>query len=69
MRPSIIARELGLEAYGSFSDLHTYGRLWSAMRQRMAARNKDFWKAKYLKPTHFFSEPYRVREGGATGYK
>jgi vancomycin permeability regulator SanA len=55
MRAVFIARELGLEAYGVTSDLHNYGPVMVSYETReMAARNKDFWKAKYIKPRPTF---------------
>jgi vancomycin permeability regulator SanA len=54
-RAVFIARELGLEAYGSASDLHDYGEIMKIYRLReAAARNKDFLKAKFLKPEPTF---------------
>lgn len=51
MRAVFIARELGLEAYGVTSDKHIYHNvmLRSELRE-IAARNKDFFTAKVVKP-------------------
>lgn len=55
MRAVFIARELGLEAYGAASDRQDYGEVMSMYRLReIAARNKDFFNAKYLKPQPTF---------------
>ena len=55
MRAVYIARELGLEAYGVASDQHDYGEIMVIYRLReMAARNKDFFIAKFLKPQPTF---------------
>jgi vancomycin permeability regulator SanA len=72
MRAVFIARELGLEAYGVSSDLHNYGPVMVSYETReMAARNKDFWKAKYLKPQPtFLGDAIPVfGDGGATDDK
>ena len=51
MRAVFIARELGLEAYGVASDQHDYGQIMTIYRLReLAARNKDFFMSKLLKP-------------------
>lgn len=51
MRAVFIARELGLEAYGVASDKHSYHNaiLKSELRE-IAARNKDFFMVKVIKP-------------------
>jgi len=55
MRAVFIARELGLEAYGVASDRQDYGEVMTMYRLReIAARNKDFFNAKYLKPQPTF---------------
>ena len=55
MRAVFVARELGLEAYGVTSDLHNYGDVMTMYRLReVAARNKDFFTAKFIKPTPTF---------------
>lgn len=55
MRAVFIARELGLEAYGVASDLHDYGDVMIEYRLReVAARNKDFFTARFLKPQPTF---------------
>lgn len=55
LRAVFIARELGLEAYGVASDNHDYGQVMAAYGVReMAARNKDFWLAKVIKPQPTF---------------
>jgi vancomycin permeability regulator SanA len=55
MRAIFIARELGLEAYGVASDRHDYGEVMTIYRLReVAARNKDFFTAKFLKPQPTF---------------
>ncbi|PKM77699.1 MAG: hypothetical protein CVU90_05945 [Firmicutes bacterium HGW-Firmicutes-15] len=54
-RALFIARSLGLEAYGVASDLHDYGPVMGQYQLReMAARNKDFWLAKIIKPQPTF---------------
>jgi vancomycin permeability regulator SanA len=54
-RAVFIARELGVEAYGVASDLHNYGPVMAQYQLReMAARNKDFWLAKIIKPQPTF---------------
>ncbi|MEQ8201418.1 MAG: ElyC/SanA/YdcF family protein [Syntrophomonadaceae bacterium] len=53
-RAVFIARELGLEAYGVASDRHDYGYMALNEVREMAARNKDFWLAKVLKPEPTF---------------
>lgn len=71
-RAVFIARELGLEAYGVNSDLHNYGPVMISYKLReTAARNKDFWLAKLLKPKPtFLGEPIPVfGDGGATDDK
>lgn len=51
MRSVFIARELGLEAYGVASDRHNYGKVMGSYELReIAAREKDFFKAKIFKP-------------------
>lgn len=56
IRAVFIARQLGLDAYGVASDKHDYGEgLMKAYRQReIAARNKDFFFAKFLQPKPTF---------------
>lgn len=55
MRAVFIARELGLDAYGVASDQHDYGEVMTMYRLReVAARNKDFFTAKFLKPQPTF---------------
>jgi len=71
-RAVFIARELGLEAYGVASDKHDYGQVMAAYGVReMAARNKDFWLAKVIKPEPtFLGEAIPVfGDGGATDDK
>ncbi|MDD2553271.1 MAG: ElyC/SanA/YdcF family protein [Desulfotomaculaceae bacterium] len=54
-RAIFIARELGLEACGVTSDLHDYGEVMTIYRLReSAARVKDFFLAKFLKPVPTF---------------
>lgn len=51
MRAVFIARELGIEAYGVASDIHDYGPVMGQYKIReIAARNKDFLWAKFIKP-------------------
>jgi len=72
MRAVFIARELGLEAFGVASDQHNYGPIMINYETReMAARNKDFWMAKYIKPQPtFLGEAIPVfGDGGATDDK
>lgn len=72
LRAVFIARELGLEAYGVASDNHDYGQVMAAYGVReMAARNKDFWLAKVIKPKPtFLGEVIPVfGDGGATDDK
>ncbi|NLF44874.1 MAG: DUF218 domain-containing protein [Syntrophomonadaceae bacterium] len=72
LRAVFIARELGLEAYGVAADKHDYGQVMAAYGVReMAARNKDFWLAKYIKPQPtFLGEAIPVfGDGGATDDK
>lgn len=55
MRAVFIARELGIEAYGVPSDLRDYGEVMTPYRLReVAARNKDFFTAKFIKPQPTF---------------
>lgn len=55
MRAVFIARELGIEAYGVASDLHDYGQVMGQYKIReIAARNKDFLMAKFVKPKPTF---------------
>jgi len=55
MRAIFIARELGLEAYGVNSDLHNYGDVMPRYELReIAARNKDFFMCRVLKPKPTF---------------
>lgn len=55
MRAVFIARELGLEAFGIASDQRNYGEVMTIYRLReVAARNKDFFTAKFLKPQPTF---------------
>ncbi len=71
-RAVFIARELGLEAYGVASDKHDYGQVMAAYGVReMAARNKDFWLAKVIKPEPtYLGEAIPVSgDGGATDDK
>ena len=53
-RALFIARELGLDAYGVASDRRDYGQMAVNELREMAARNKDFWLAKVLKPEPTF---------------
>lgn len=54
-RAVFIARELGLEAYGVASDRHDYGGVMTVYGLReIAARNKDFFNAKLLRPQPTF---------------
>jgi len=72
LRALFIARELGLEAYGVASDKHDYGSVMATYELReMAARNKDFWMCKVLKPEPtFLGEAIPVfGNGGATDDK
>ncbi len=72
LRAVFIARELGLEAYGVAADNHDYGQVMAAYEVReMAARNKDFWLAKYIKPQPtFLGEAIPVfGDGGTTDDK
>lgn len=69
MRAVFIARELGLEAYGVSSDLHNYGDVMLQYELReIAARNKDFFMCRVLKPKPtFLGEPIPVfGDGRAT---
>ncbi|MEL7564862.1 MAG: ElyC/SanA/YdcF family protein [Dehalobacterium sp.] len=51
MRAVFIARELGLEAYGVVSDKHIYhGIMLKSELREIAARNKDFFNVKLIKP-------------------
>jgi len=51
----LVARELGLEAYGVASDQHDYGEVMTIYKLReIVARNKDFFLAKILKPQPTF---------------
>jgi vancomycin permeability regulator SanA len=54
MRAVFIARELGLEAYGVASDKRTYLNMGMYELREIAARNKDFFLAKVLKPEPTF---------------
>jgi SanA protein len=68
-RAVFVARELGLDAYGVPSDLHDYGPVMAKYQVReMAARNKDFWSARFFKPQPtFLGEPIPVfGDGSAT---
>lgn len=72
MRAVFIARELGLEAYGVNSDLHNYGDVMPRYELReIAARNKDFFMCRVLKPKPtFLGEPIPVfGDGRATDDK
>lgn len=72
LRALFIARELGLEAYGVACDNHDYGQVMAAYEVReMAARNKDFWLAKVIKPEPtFLGDVIPVfGDGGATDDK
>jgi vancomycin permeability regulator SanA len=72
MRAVFIARELGLQAYGVASDRHDYGPVMTSYEIReMAARNKDFLMARYIKPQPtFLGEAIPVfGDGGATDDK
>lgn len=72
LRAVFIARELGLEAYGVASDKHDYGQVMAYYGVReMAARNKDFWMAKVIKPEPtFLGDAIPVfGDGGATDDK
>jgi vancomycin permeability regulator SanA len=71
-RAVFIARTMGLQAYGVASDLHNYGPVMVQYQLReMAARNKDFWLSKLLKPQPtFLGDPIPVfGDGGATDDK
>lgn len=72
LRAVFIARGLGLEAYGVASDNHDYGQVMAAYGVReMAARNKDFWLVKVIKPQPTFlveAKPV-FGDGGATDDK
>jgi len=51
LRAVFIARELGIEAYGVSADKHDYGIVMdSYLVREIAARNKDFFLAKFIKP-------------------
>ncbi len=51
LRAVFIARELGIEAYGVAADKHDYGVVMESYFVReIAARNKDFFLAKYIRP-------------------
>lgn len=54
MRAVFIARELGLEAYGVTSDKRQYRYMAQYELREIAARNKDFFLAKILKPEPTF---------------
>lgn len=54
MRAVFIARELGLEAYGVISDKRNYYYMSQYQLREIAARNKDFFLAKILKPEPTF---------------
>lgn len=54
MRAVFIARELGLEAYGVTSDKRNYVYAAQYELREIAARNKDFFLAKVLKPEPTF---------------
>jgi len=54
-RAVFVARELGLDAYGVASDKHDYGQAMNFYNLReIAARNKDFFWAKILRPEPTF---------------
>lgn len=71
MRAVFIARELGLEAYGVTSDKRQYLYMAQYELREIAARNKDFFLAKVLKPEPtFLGEEIPVSgDGGATDDK
>jgi SanA protein len=55
LRAVFIARELGIEAYGVASDIQNYGPVMVQYQIReIAARNKDFLMAKFIKPKPTF---------------
>lgn len=53
-RAVFIARELGIEAYGVPSDIRYYLVMEQYKLREIAARNKDFFLAKFLKPEPTF---------------
>lgn len=65
-RALFIARQLGLEAYGVAADLNDYGEIMKVYKLReLAARNKDFFLAKFIKPKpKFLGETISVRGDG-----
>lgn len=67
-RAIFIAGELGLEACGVASDLHDYGEVMTIYRLReSAARVKDFFLARFLKPVPtFLGETIPVTGDGRT---
>lgn len=72
LRALFIARELGLNAYGVAADRHNYGQVMAVYGMReAAARNKDFWLAKVIKPQPtFLGDTIPVfGDGGATDDK
>ena len=68
MRAVFIARELGLEAYGVASDKRYYFVMEQYKLREIAARNKDFFLAKIIKPEPtFLGDEIPVRgDGNAT---
>lgn len=54
MRAVYVARELGMEAYGIPSDLRYYLVMEQYKLREIAARNKDFFLAKVIKPKPTF---------------
>ncbi|UWG95427.1 YdcF family protein [Dehalobacter sp. DCM] len=68
MRAVFDARQLGLEAYGVPSDLHDYGVVMTSYQLReIAARNKDFFVAKLIKPLPtFLGEAIPITGDGST---
>lgn len=72
MRAVFIARELGLDAYGVPADVHNYGEvMFNYETREIAARNKDFFLAKFIKPQPtFLGDPIPVfGDGQATDDK
>lgn len=72
MRALFIARELGLDAYGVVADQHHYpGVMLRNEIREIAARNKDFFLAKFLQPKpRFLGEVIPVTgDGGLTDDK
>lgn len=57
MRAVYNARVLGMEAYGVTSDLQSYRGISKFMLREMAARNKDFWLVRVLRPKPTYLGP------------